>query len=573
MSGSHSHGTGGHHHDHGHDHEHDHEHPHPHDGDAGYAPYGDAAVPDAALTPGDLSRRRFLQAAGVLGVTVGATVAGAPRAAQAAPRPGRGGAGGYNWLNGDHHIHTQFSPDGLYTVGQQVEQARRNGVDWLVITDHGSAAHARLGVEAVNPEIRAARDTHRGMLVFQGLEWNIPAAEHGTVFVAPNANEVAVLREFENQFDGAVRGTSASSPANEEQAVLGIRWLGRQMTGGRTPNALFLANHPARNGLDSPHEIRAWNDADPRIAVGMEGAPGHQAAGIPTPEGPGEERGYYGNGPGANSFPGYPLEAYRTFGGFDWMTARLGGVWDSLLAEGRGWWITANSDSHSVYRDSLVRPAGQDTRAWFDANGQYPDPVDSGVPDPTRGDFWPGYYSRTWVGATGRDYGAVMDGLRAGRAFVVHGDLVDALEVTVRGAGGGNAPGTLGEQVRVGRGEDVQVQIRITPRRRPNANGDVPVLRRVDLIAGPVTGPAADRDTQTAPDTTVVQSFEVRGRGQVVLDHTFRRVDRPFYLRLRGTDGNFSAPGSIEPRLDPAGNSDPWTDLWFYSNPVFVTVA
>ncbi|MGY1737570.1 PHP domain-containing protein [Geodermatophilus sp. SYSU D00684] len=558
MSGPH------HHHDHGHDHEHE---------PAAWTPYSDVSVPDQDLSPGDLSRRRFLQAAGVLGLAVGATVAGAPRTAQAAPRAGSGSAGGYTWLNGDHHIHTQYSSDGLYTVRDQVEQARRNGVNWLVITDHGSATHARLGVDLVNPDVRAARTAYRDVLVFQGLEWNIPAAEHGTVFVAPGDHEVTVLKEFESQFDGAVRGTSASSPANEAQAVAGIRWLGQQMLAGRTPNALFLANHPARNGLDSPHEIRAWRDADPRVAIGFEGAPGHQAAGIPTPQGPGDARGFYGNSPNANSWPGYPPESYRTFGGFDWMTAKVGGVWDSLLAEGRPWWITANSDSHSVHLDRLVRPAGQDSSAWFTANGRYGDPVDSGTPQVDRGDYFPGYYSRTWVGSTARDYGAVMDGLRAGRAFVVHGDLIDGLEVTVRGDGGGNAPGTLGEQVRVGRGENVHVQIRITQRRQPNAHGDVPQLRRVDLITGPVTGPAADRDTQAAPETRVAESFEVRGNGQVVINHVIRRVDRSFYLRLRGTDGNVSAPGSIEPRQDPVGNSDPWTDLWFYSNPVFVTVG
>ncbi|MGY1829160.1 PHP domain-containing protein [Geodermatophilus sp. SYSU D01180] len=557
-----------HHHDHHHGHDHGHEHE-----PAAWTPYSDVSVPDQDLSPGDLSRRRFLQAAGVLGLAVGATVAGAPRTAQAAPRAGSGSAGGYTWLNGDHHIHTQYSSDGLYTVRDQVEQARRNGVNWLVITDHGSATHARLGVDLVNPDVRAARTAHRDVLVFQGLEWNIPAAEHGTVFVAPGDHEVAVLKEFENQFDGAVRGTSAGSPANEAQAVAGIRWLGRQMLAGRTPNALFLANHPARNGLDSPHEIRAWRDADPRVAIGFEGAPGHQAAGIPTPQGPGDARGFYGNSPNANSWPGYPPESYRTFGGFDWMTAKVGGVWDSLLAEGRPWWITANSDSHSVHLDRLVRPRGQDSSAWFTANGRYGDPVDSGTPQVDRGDYFPGYYSRTWVGSTARDYGAVMDGLRAGRAFVVHGDLIDGLEVTVRGDGGGNAPGTLGEQVRVGRGENVHVQIRITQRRQPNAHGDVPQLRRVDLITGPVTGPAADRDTQAAPETRVAESFEVRGNGQVVINHVIRRVDRSFYLRLRGTDGNVSAPGSIEPRQDPVGDSDPWTDLWFYSNPVFVTVG
>ncbi|MGY1651037.1 PHP domain-containing protein [Geodermatophilus sp. SYSU D01119] len=564
MSGPHHHH---HHHHHGHPHEHPHGHGRAHDHEAAWTPYSDTSVPDADLSPVDLSRRRFLQAAGVLGLAVGATVAGTPRVAQAAPRPGGGGGGSYTWLNGDHHIHTQYSSDGLYTVRQQVEQARRNGVNWLVITDHGSATHARLGVDLVNPDIVAARQAYRDMLVFQGLEWNIPAAEHGTVFVVPNANEVAVLREFEQQFDGSLGNVT------EDRAVAGIQWLGRQMTDRRTSNALFLANHPARNGIDSPHEIRAWRDADPRVAIGMEGAPGHQAAGIPAPEGPGEARGYYGNSRRADSFPGYPDESYRTFGGFDWMTAKLGGVWDSLLAEGRPWWITANSDSHSVYRDQLVRPAGQDNSAYFTANGRYGDPVDGGTPLVDRGDFFPGYYSRTWVGAGSRDHGAVMDGLRAGRAFVVHGDLIDGLEVSVRGDGGGDAPATLGEQVRIGRGENVHVQIRITQRRQPNAHGDVPRLRRVDLITGPITGPVADRDTQTAPGTRVAQSFEVRGNGQVVLNHVFRRVDRPFFLRLRGTDGNFSAPGTIEPRQDPVGNSDPWTDLWFYSNPVFVSVG
>ncbi|WP_202610455.1 hypothetical protein [Herbidospora solisilvae] len=28
------------------------------------------------------------------------------------------------------------------------------------------------------------------------------------------------------------------------------------------------------------------------------------------------------------------------------MTARVGGLWDALLGEGRRWWITATSDSH-----------------------------------------------------------------------------------------------------------------------------------------------------------------------------------------------------------------------------------
>ncbi len=38
-----------------------------------------------------------------------------------------------------------------------------------------------------------------------------------------------------------------------------------------------------------------------------------------------------------------------TLGGFDQFTAILGGFWDSMLGEGRRWWVTANSDSHVHY--------------------------------------------------------------------------------------------------------------------------------------------------------------------------------------------------------------------------------
>jgi hypothetical protein len=36
------------------------------------------------------------------------------------------------------------------------------------------------------------------------------------------------------------------------------------------------------------------------------------------------------------------------------------------------------------------------------------------------------------------------------------------------------------------------------------------------------------------------------------------------YLRVRGTSTT-----ELEPQMDDAGEN-PWTDLWFYSNPIFV---
>ncbi|MFF5156746.1 PHP domain-containing protein [Streptomyces sp. NPDC000348] len=567
----HGHAHGHHHHPHGHDHRHGTTAPLP----AAF----DTSVPDEALNPEQKSRRALLRRAGLLGAGLAAgTVlpagSGAATPAHAAGDSRRGRSKGFLWLAGDHHIHTQYSSDGKYRVVDQVRQGARHGMDWLVITDHGSTTHARIGVDKVNPDIKEARAAHEDTLVFQGLEWNIPAAEHGTVFVHPGRNEVSVLKQFETDYDGSVKGASDSTPANEALAVAGLNFLADQVRRRKVKDALMLANHPARRGVDSPHEIRAWRDAtgtDPQIAVGFEGAPGHQAAGLPQPLGMGRARGIYDNNPGANSFAGYPPESYRTWGGFDWMTATVGGLWDSLLAEGRPWWITANSDSHQVYADTAARGTGGD----FATDGRYPDPVYGGRIDITQGDYWPGQYSRTHVGADGFSYAAVMDGIRAGRIWVDHGQLVSGLDVRVSG---GSRWATLGGALHVRKGTKVTLTADIALAGGPNWAGFTPRLARVDVIQGDVTGPVADQDTFTAPTAKVARSYEIgKAAGTVRVTFDLGRVDRPVYVRLRGTDGNRSAVGAMGAGVDPAGpaldvvgDADPWRDLWFYSNPVWV---
>ncbi|MGI5523270.1 PHP domain-containing protein [Micromonospora sp. CA-259024] len=559
----------------GHGHGHSHDHDFAADGDL--PPALDGSIPDAELAPTDLSRRGFLRNAGLLGAGAATTVlaAGSPALAGGhdhGPGGDHGRTGEFQWLAGDHHIHTQYSSDAQYRVVDQARHAQAYGLDWMVVTDHGSVAHAKIGVDKVNPDIVAARDQLKDLLIYQGLEWNIPAAEHATVFVHPGRNEVAVLKEFENAFDGTVKNAGDNSPANEALAIAGIKFLGEAVRKRRVEGALFLANHPARRGIDSPHEIRAWRDADPSVAIGMEGAPGHQAAGLP---GGGRARGYYDNNPSPSSFPGYPLESYRTWGGFDWMTSTVGGLWDSLLAEGRAWWISANSDSHVNYLDTSQRgPDGN-----FDLNGKHNDPVYGPLLN-TAGDYWPGQYSRTHVGASSFSYRAVMDGLRAGRVWVDHAGLIKALDVRARVAGDRRREsGTpLGGVLRVKRGTRVEVTIDIDLADTPNWSQFVPVLSRVDVIAGKVTGAVADKDTFTAPNTKVVKSFEVnKGTGKVSFTYSFGRVDEPFYLRIRGTDGKRSQPGLMGaavdpfgPALDVTGAADPWEDLWFYANPIWV---
>lgn len=499
----------------------------------------------------EVARRRFLQGASALGV---AGVLGTGRASASAR---------YHWLSGDHHTHTQYSYDGMYTIEQQIRGALRHGTDWLVITDHGHASHEAHSVEATAVDIRRAQQKFPQLLLWQGMEWNVPGAEHATLFFEDCHDEAGVLRDFERQFDWRLNGAEASNPANERKALDAIRFLQAKIRNGTMKSALVFVNHPMRNGRVAPYELRNMRDLAPDIVVGMEGAPGAQGDGDPL-RGPGGYRGGYANSPGSNSYAPYPAEAYRTYGGFDWMTAKVGGVWDSLLAEGLGWWITSNSDSHFNSRDTIVRvtePSNQ-----FDLTGKHLDPVDSGPPQasPPYVDFFPCEFSRTVVGATRRTRGAVMEGLRAGRAWVSHGGLVDDLQFTVVGTGGCE---TMGGRLRVRRGSDVTVLVKVRLATRPNSAGFIPRLRRLDLIKGAVTGRSSS-ETLSTPHVKVERSYEPRWH-YAVFTHTFRNVREAFYLRLRGTDGN---RGAFEPQADTPGAANPWEDLWCYTNPIFVEV-
>lgn len=570
-------------HEHGRGHEHGHHHGpggHHHGPEAGIesGPELDTDIADTALSPAQFARRRFLQGVGLVGASgavAGATsVAGAaPAAAASSASAGRGRSGeAYRWSAGDHHIHTQYSggSDAPYLIEQQALNGRSYGLDWVVITDHGGALHQKFGVEATYQDIALAREKLTNMLIFQGLEWNPPGGDHSTVFVPPGPNDLAVMAEFELLYDASINGNGASSPANEARAREAVRWLGDQVRGGRVGGALQIFNHPSRGGRYAPSELRGMRDTEPTVSIGMEGAPGHQAAGIPESMlGSGAGRGFYDGGPGSNSYPGYPLESYRTYGGFDWLTATVGGVWDSMLAEGKPYFVTATSDSHQNYLDSWIY-GGRPT-----PDGRYFDPVFTREQVPGRGDFWPGQYSKTVLGLDDLSYGSVVEALRSGRSFLVHGDLIDGLRLTVA-TGGRNPVGSIGDTVTVGRGGRVEVTISVDLRQAPNANGDVPSLARVDLVAGPITGPVADTNTMTAPGTRVIKSWEVSSRqraaGTAEFTHRFDRDEEPFYLRVRGTDGNRASGGAsgLEPEQDVIGNANPWNDLWFYTNPVFV---
>lgn len=452
---------------------------------------------------------------------------------------------GRKWLAGDHHIHSEFSAsyqadpnnpsapptplkgkDGRYAIVKNAEMAAGFGLGWMVSTDHGGPEHSKLNFEQAYPELLRARTAMPKILIFYGMEFDTPAGDHSSMIVPFTAGEREQLRDIESRFSKREAWPTDAARDTEPKMLEALRYMREQ---ANLP--ILIANHPSRSAKDvgvygqyTPAEFRNWNDTAPTVSIGMEGAPGHQANAI-NPDGsndPEGARGGYRNSP--------------TLGGFDQMTARLGGFWDSMLGEGRRWWITATSDSHYNWRDG-------------------------------GNDFWPGEYSKTYVHARA-DHADILDALRSGRIFVTTGDLISELDVTAK-VRGKRQSASIGGELALQPGQDVEITIRLRDPKAANQGGQTPSVARVDLILGDITGPAADRTNDRNASTRVERRFtsaDWRQQGEVLtMRHTLRNVRSPLYLRVRGT-----STAELEPASDPKGEN-PWSDLWFYANPIFVS--
>jgi hypothetical protein len=452
------------------------------------------------------------------------------------------GSNSRSWLAGDHHVHSRFSgtfvpaeddgtpahydlgTDGIYAISVNARMARKYGLSWLAATDHGGPGQSHRRAEAAYPALIKSRHEVADLVQFYGMELNTPGGDHSSLIMPIFSGERDALLEIEATYDK--NEVYPHDPARDDSGRM-IDAL--RVMRGLSEMPLIFANHPLRSVTDtglyrghSPTELRSWNDAAPDVAVGMEGAPGHQAAVfIPDPVNR-RGRGLYGKMP--------------TYGGFDAMTAKLGGFWDAMLGEGRHWWITANSDSHRNYRDG-----GKD--------------------------FWPGEYAKTYVHAR-KNSADIFDGLRTGRIFVVTGDLISAMDLTVAYDGRHAA---IGGTLPVRPGAAVTVSIRICVRNTPNASGKIPRLKRVDLIVGQMSGPAADKGKDFNSSTKVLRRFFepnwCRDGEWLTIRCDLPMPETGGYIRLRGTNTD-----EMEPEPDPP-DDNPWHDLWFYSNPVFLTVG
>jgi hypothetical protein len=549
-----------------------------------------------------ISARRVLLTVVVAAAALAASMAVGGSVAQAATG---------KWVAGDINTHTLLG-DGS---NAQVEVTRNAfalyGLNYLANSDPGGVSTkdptgAPFDTPVARwltlplysyPLIQDARETYAGHLVIQGLDWNAPGHEDASVGVIGGANEPNGISNFEYIFDKADHDTSRAGEglqidSNGNPAVpfdkhnttaadtlAGVNWL----EDNYFQQSYVIVNHPSRQLLWSAADLRAMNDAAPDIAFGMEGMPGAQAAAA---------RGGYGYYIAADgTVTSDPAQAdatltakARTYGGADCMTAKVGGLWDSLLGEGRHFWIFNTSDYH-----------------W--ASKQYKD-AGGNVIGTAYQDFWPGQYAKTWTFEKKNTYAGLLDGMRSGDAFVASGDLINKLDFE---AAAGKAPATMGQTLRAKSGQKVTVTVSFASP-KVNDSGAKPVVNHVDLIAGDVTGmisptladgttPNPDYDNATNTSAHVVKTLTKKDwkmvHGLNVATVTLK-VSNSMYLRLRGTN---LAPGTAN-ETDAQGNpladelsyvdvpkpSDPtqtvhintpdvaWGDLWFYSNPIFISV-
>ena len=450
--------------------------------------------------------------------------------------------GSRTWLAGDHHIHSEFSVgweqtdthrpliggDAIYSITKNAQMARKFGLAWMVATDNGGPNHSKVNLEMAYPAILEARESVPEVMIFAGLELNTPAADHSSIIVPHTHDEADKLYQYELRFDKREPWPPDPSRDNESFMLEALAYVDSW-----DEKPLVIAHHPSRSASDlgeygetTPTELRRWHNTAPEVAVGMEGAPGHQAAEFTTSENKSIypawvfARGAYGRG-------------YPTLGGFDQMTAKVGGFWDSMLSEGRRWWITANSDSHIHYSEGGI-------------------------------DFWPGEYSKTYVLAS-RTHTDVIDGIRNGRVFVTTGDLISELFVSVKS---GDQTAEIGGQLVVDPDDNVIIEIRFRQPTKPNAGGFKTPVARVDLIVGEVKGKYVYLGTDRTSDTEVLQRFTSWNReGTLQVVRYNLDISGPVYLRVRGTNNETE----LEPLPDEV-EENPWQDLWFYSNPIFIDV-
>lgn len=423
-------------------------------------------------------------------------------------------------------------------------------------------------------------------------------------------NDTDTSRGAENQFDCSVAGTTSTDALNatsrkisgtntaatpdlgHRKTLEGIKWMNEKAP----TTSYFIPAHLERAGFYDPvgnrgfniENLRNFNNTAPNVAFGFESMPGHQAS---------DARGEYAPNRGAsiaNPTAGVDSVGLGTYGGTGIYAAKIGGVWDAMLGEGRNWWFFASSDYHN--RGSF----GPDQRE-------------------SNQDFYPGEYQKDYVmvrkGTNNLSAEGIINGLRSGNSFATSGDLIDRLafvactvnpaipraafktlvEKAASNAVAQNAEvringcATMGEKLVVAPGADVVVAIAVrdpqgtnnSPYSFPNPSLkqinitqplNAPVLDHLDVIGGNVTGyvsPAdtakyAGREGSAAASNTSAgikkvfnsTNWTATTDGVRVMSYRIPAVRVSQYFRLRGTNLPASTPFETDASGSPLNDYD-----------------
>ncbi|WP_232231461.1 immunoglobulin-like domain-containing protein [Paenibacillus sp. HW567] len=476
------------------------------------------------------------------------------------------------WMTGEYHAHTVQSDDAQGKLTDVLDTAfEKNKLDWLALSDHlrmssrdadgntlASPIPLSQGIAKYQaPKIKELQDAgkYAGKTIFNGFEWDMPTYDHvGVGIVTDNPGSEDALKAI-NQFEYLFTNRDASlfnaddvaawnakdsrAYTTASDARKAYKWLADNY-----PDSYALINHPSRkNGTSSElkvSDIRDFNNIAPNIAFGFEGMPGNQMA---------PDRG----------------ETTDVYGGADIRIAKVGGMWDALLGEGRHFWNFANSDFHFKISSDRKYSSG----------------------------YFPGEYSKNYTWVEGSGMKSIVDGMRSGKSFSVTGDLINALDFRI---GGDSSEKEMGGDLEVPAGEELKLNLRF---KSPgtNNNGDPVKVDHVDLIAGDVTAKAetgtAAYNKATNDSTKVVKRFTsadwtTDADGYNTISYTIGAADKNQYFRLRGTNIGTDVAGETsggEPLIDPKNttsdnetrftqiNNRNYSDMWFYSNPIFVNVT
>ncbi|NJK93823.1 MAG: hypothetical protein HC905_01825 [Bacteroidales bacterium] len=496
------------------------------------------------------------------------------------------------YITGDFHQHTTYT-DGSWSIEHLMKMNKSFGLDWWANSEHGGNSlyyglisgkdkQTRVKWSAFDPklmkgyadsskmwrwqtildysfeDVQRLRLHYPDKIIFQGLEWNVPGHEHASTCILgnqyltnPDLRNASDIAQFEYRFDrndldstgGAEKGWVKSRSINDVKMFEALDWLNKN----HPMTSWVIVAHPERKNLYTAADFRRMNNAAPTVCFGFEGIPGHQKR---------EDRGEFKT----DALGG------ATYGGCGYMTAKVGGVWDALLAEGRNWFVFANSDFHD-----------------------------------TDGDFWPGEYLKNYTWVTNPDNPvSIIDGLRSGNNYVVMGDLISELSFTISSPE--SIVGNMGQTINVS-GKKLKINIKVHDPESPNHNKNEmenkPVLDHIDLIAGTISGlikPSDPGFTQdSTPNTKVIARFDATGmvkdangltsikwkdlgNGWKEVSFEIKNMTTGMYFRLRGTNIKLNTPGESDAygnplpdtALYPNNEDKAYRDLWFYSNPIFV---